>query len=91
MAGFRLNSVEDADIIKDLARYRNKSDRIKQAYRKAMQLEQGFVAPFVAPSVAPSVDPAEAKLWVIPEEPTVKKQVQTQGSVKANILYKNNF
>ena len=42
MAGFRLHPIEDADIIKDLSRFTNKTNRIKENYRKAMLLENGI-------------------------------------------------
>ena len=83
MAGFRLHPTEDADIIKDLERYKNKTGRLKEVYRKAMQLEKG--SPVKIISEAPKVP----EPWVLPEEPTVKKQ--PEGSLKANILYKNKF
>jgi len=84
MAGFRLHPTEDADIIRDLERYKNKTGRLKEVYRKAMQIEKGSPVMRAIPEVPKTPEP-----WVIPEEPTVKKQ--PEGSLKANILYKNKF
>jgi len=82
MAGFRLHPTEDADIIRDLERYKNKTGRLKEVYRKAMQLEKGAIKLI-------SEAPKTPEPWILPEEPTVKKQ--PEGSLKATILYKNKF
>lgn len=95
MPGFRLNPVTDADIINDLARFRDTTKRLKEAYRKAMQIEQGHY-PIQGSSEAlhgqieASQTTRQANEWSIPKEPTIKKPVQ-KGSLKANILFKNNF
>ena len=65
MAGFRLHPIEDADIIRDLERYKNKTGRLKEVYRKAMQLEKGAIKLSLE---APKIP----EPWVLPEEPTVK-------------------
>lgn len=85
MAGFRLNPEEDADIIKDLARFKNRTKRIKEAYRKCMFLEAGTLA-----SILEAPELKKPQSWTIPEEPSVKP-LPPKGSVKANILFKNNF
>ena len=107
MAGFRLNPEEDADIIKDLKRFSNQTKRIKEAYRKAMQIEAGclplqgsvnpsegqvgaYAAELTGSTNAPKQQATARTGWSIPKEPTVK-QKPPQGSLKANILFKNNF
>lgn len=39
--GCRLNPVDDQDIIADIARFSDKTSRLKEVYRKVLALEQG--------------------------------------------------
>jgi hypothetical protein len=81
--GFRLNATKDADIIKDLKKYKDTTARVKEAYRRAIALEQAIPTPAISevtsvPKVAPTKP--ERIVWNFPKEPTVP------CSLKANIL-----
>lgn len=100
MAGFRLNPDKDADILRDLNRFNNKTDRIKEMYRKAMVMEQGgyvqraTVLPVrhqhsqvIPGETEASASEAAPLIWKIPVEPTVDgiKGIDKEG-IKKNIL-----
>jgi hypothetical protein len=75
--GFRLNATKDADIIKDLSKYKDTTARVKEAYRRAIRAEQ--TNQVVEPTVKPPPKP-ERIVWNFPKEPTVP------SSIRANIL-----
>jgi hypothetical protein len=103
VAGFRLNPEEDADIIKDLDRFKNRSKRMRELMRKGLEYENTYLKfternPITEKDiikVAEALEKTPSMLvtpepieWKIPVEPSVKPK--SPGGLKANIL-KNNF
>lgn len=41
--GFRLHPEKDADILADLAKYKDTTSRLKEIYRKGLQFERGII------------------------------------------------
>jgi hypothetical protein len=98
--GLRLNTSKDADIIKDLGKYTDATARVKETYRRALQLEGQQYIPGVAPRAMQRVEQPqeqaavssiipkkpEVLVWNFPTEPSVRVSNVAPTSVKANIL-----
>ena len=74
--GFRLNDTRDADIIKDLDKYKDTTARVKEVYRKVILMEQGNYNP---PTVESPVLETKA-----PTPPTKTENVKTEKIVWSN-------
>lgn len=93
--GFRLSEKADTDIIKDLSRFTDTTERMKEVYRLAMRVERGEVAvqSVMRPAPTPSKprQPEKPLDWKqsIPAEPTVKTSKppeERKKAIKANII-----
>lgn len=91
--GFRLRAKgKDKDIEDDLKRFSDESERIREAYRLAMEVERGEyvrvsalqnvapAAPVVRP--APRREPGNPVVW----EPAVKAVELSEDDIRKNIL-----
>ena len=91
--GLRLHVERDADIIKDLAKYKDVTARVKEVYRRAVLSENQTFSPAQVevnklPTTISTINPkTEAITWSFPDKPSVA--LSTTGapsSLKAKLL-----
>lgn len=83
--GFRTSTKKDKDIEKDLARFGNASERIRELYRLGLAVERGEYVKASSLGAAVMVREELPKRVTIPREPTVKPLVQAPATPMSDI------
>ena len=97
--GFRLNVERDADIIKDLERYKDTTGRMKEVYRRAMRAEDELFVPFIKAQEtiveerSRTLPPKKAEkiVWKFPKEPSVSLSATGAPTSLKSAILSNDF